>query len=184
MISRNLALAAFVLAGFAGALAQHEMPPGMTHEQHQAQMQKEAELKKRGNAAMGFDQEKTTHHFFLIGDGGVIQVESNAAADVTSRDQIRAHLKAISEQFTRGDFRAPLATHNETPPGVAVMQRLKSAIRYSYEEKPGGAAVRITSANPEALKAVHEFLRYQIKEHVTGDPLAVAAAHDHGESPK
>lgn len=30
--------------------------------------------------------------------------------------------------------------------------------------------VRITSSGPAAVKAVHDFLRYQIKEHATGDP--------------
>jgi hypothetical protein len=35
--------------------------------------------------------------------------------------------------------------------------------------------VRITTGNRDALKAVHEFLRYQIREHKTGDPLAVSS---------
>jgi len=33
--------------------------------------------------------------------------------------------------------------------------------------------VRITTRDGEALAAVHEFLRYQIREHHTGDPLTV-----------
>ncbi len=149
------------------------MPPGMTHEQHQAQMKKEAEMKKRGNAAMGFDQNKTTHHFLLARDGGSIQVESNNAADTTSRHLIRQHLKTISEQFANGDFSAPLMTHAEMPPGAREMQRLKSAITYSFEERPQGASARISSSNPDAVKAIHDFLVYQIKEHVTGDPTAI-----------
>ncbi len=160
------------VAGF--AFQQHEMPAGMTHEQHLAQMKKEAEMKKRGNVAMGFDQDKTIHHFLLARAGGSIQVESNNAEDTTSRDQVRAHLKKISEEFANGDFGAPFATHNEIPPGVPTMQRLKSAIKYSFEEKPGGAAVRIASTDPAAIKAIHEFLRNQIKEHATGDPLTAA----------
>lgn len=171
---KSLIRLCLTIGSAASALAfQHDMPPGMTHEQHLAQMKKEAEMKKRGNPAMGFDQDKTTHHFFLAGTGGVIQVEANDAADIASRDQIRAHLKKISEDFANGDFASPLATHNEMPPGVPTMQRLKSAIKYAFEEKPGGAAVRITSNNPDAIKSIHEFLRYQIREHATGDSLAV-----------
>jgi hypothetical protein len=146
----------------------------MTHEQHLAQMKKEADMKKRGNAAMGFDQDKTTHHFWLTRDGGIIEVETNESADHASRDLIRSHLKTISQQFARGDFSAPLMTHDEMPPGAAEMGRLKSSIHYVFEQQPQGAAVRISSANRDAVKALHEFLRYQIKEHETGDPMTIS----------
>ena len=156
------------------AVAQgHVMPAGMTHEQHLEQMKKQAEMKKRGNASMGFDQDKTTHHFFLSREGGMIQVENNDAEDIASRDLIRSHLQTISKQFAKGDFTAPFKTHNETPPGVPAMQRLTAEISYGYEEKPKGAVVRISSRNRKAVKAVHQFLQYQIKEHATGDPLMV-----------
>jgi len=60
------------------------------------------------------------------------------------------------------------------PPGAKEMQRLKSAITYTFEERPQGATVRMRSSNPDAVKAVHDFLAYQIKEHVTGDPITIA----------
>ena len=164
----TISAAVLVLTGV--VYAQHDMPAGMSHEQHQAQMKKEAEMKKRGTAAMGFDQDKTTHHFLLHRDGGAIQVETNDTADASSRDQIRSHLKAISEQFTKGDFSAPFATHNETIPGVTTMQRLKSKITYAFEEKPQGAVIQIKSGDRKAIAAIHDFLKYQIKEHATGDP--------------
>jgi hypothetical protein len=63
--------------------------------------------------------------------------------------------------------------HDQTPPGVPVMQKLKSDIQYKFEETEQGALVRITTRNPQALKAIHEFLSFQIKEHKTGDSLEV-----------
>jgi hypothetical protein len=81
----------------------------MTHEEHQAQMRKEAETKRRGAEGMGFDQDKTTHHFRLTTEGGLISVAANSAEDTASRDQIRMHLKVIAEQFQRGDFGKPAA---------------------------------------------------------------------------
>ena len=54
-----------------------------------------------------------------------------------------------------------------------VMQQLKSEIEYNFEEIDRGAAVRISTKNPTALKAIHDFLRFQIKEHKTGDSLDV-----------
>ena len=150
-------------------LLQHPaMPAGMSHEQHMKQMQKDAELKQRGALAMGFDQDKTTHHFRATAAGGSIEVAVKDAADARSRDQIRGHLKEIAEAFAKGDFAKPFQTHAEVPPGVPAMQRLKAVIRYKYEETPDGGAVRITTSDPDALKAVHEFLAYQGREHHGG----------------
>lgn len=60
-------------------------------------------------------------------------------------------------------------------PGAATMARLKSSLRYEYASSPLGASVSITAADAEALAAVHDFLRYQINEHRTGDNGAVRA---------
>jgi hypothetical protein len=150
------------------------MPTGMTHEEHMAQMQKDAELNKRGAAAMGFDQDKTTHHFRLSDTGGAIEVGANDPADLEIVGQVRAHLKEISSGFAHGDFGKPLATHNELPPGVATMRDRQNALTYQYEETANGGRVRIVSSDAGAVAAVHEFLRYQIREHATGDPLTVA----------
>jgi hypothetical protein len=150
------------------------MPAGMTHEEHQAQIQKDAELKTRGAAAMGFDQDKTTHHFKLFGTGGAIEVVANDAADQGTVAQIRTHLTEIATEFARGDFGKPVATHAELPPGVRTMQARRNRLAFRYENMPAGARVRISTSDPKVADAVHEFLRYQIREHATGDPLNVS----------
>ena len=156
------------------ASAQHvAMPAGMTHEEHLAQMDKEKAMKERGALAMGFDQDKTTHHFVLTASGGFISVEVKDPADARSRDAIRIHLKAIAEEFASGDFGKPFQTHAEAPPGVQTLQRLKAAVAYRFEETERGGRVRISTKDADALHAVHEFLSYQITEHTTGDPLTV-----------
>lgn len=38
---------------------------------------------------------------------------------------------------------------------------------------PRGAMVRIVTHDPDALKAVHEFLEFQIMDHRTGDSATV-----------
>lgn len=155
-------------------VAQHPaMPPGMSHEAHLARLQKDAEMKERGAAAMGFDQDRTTHQFGLTTTGAFIQVQVNDLADVANRDAIRAHLKEIAAEFARGDFSKPFMTHAENPPGVEIMRRQRSAIRFAVEEITSGGRVRITTADPEALNAVHDFVRYQITEHRTGDSLNI-----------
>ena|ERR1700682_2343804 len=124
---------------------------------------------------MGFDHLKTTHHFLLANDGGSIQVEANDAQDKQSRDQIRQHLRHIAMMFSDGNFDVPMLVHADTPPGTGVMKKLKAEIGYKYEETERGALIRISTGNAEALQAVHDFLRYQIKEHMTGDPLETTA---------
>lgn len=54
------------------------------------------------------------------------------------------------------------------------MERLHKEIHYHYEQTDAGATVVIATTNPEALKAVHEFLRFQIIEHRTGGSPVVS----------
>ena len=130
-----------------------------------------AGVNSRGDHAMGFSHEKTTHHFRLLKDGGAIEVSSNDPKDTESRDQIRMHLKHIATSFSSGNFEMPMFIHDQVPPGVPAMKRLKGQIKYEVERIPAGARVRISSANPEAVKAVQDFLRFQITDHQTGDSL-------------
>jgi hypothetical protein len=51
------------------------------------------------------------------------------------------------------------------------MKSRKDKISYQYESIAKGAKVIITTQDPKALEAVHDYLRYQIREHKTGDPL-------------
>ncbi len=131
------------------------------------------QMNKRGDRVMGFDHTKTTHHFLLQETGGSIEITANSSDDLESSKQIRMHLKHIAMMFAEGNFKAPMLIHDQTPPGVPVMQELKGEIRYDFEEIDRGAAVRISTTNPAALKAIHDFLRFQIKEHKTGDSLDI-----------
>src|SRR5215467_11316304 len=128
-------------------------------------------LEQRGNQGMGFDQEKITHHFLLTKDGGVIQVTANSPDDKTSIDEIRMHLKHIAGAFASGDFDIPMFVHDQTPPGVDVMKRLRKKIFYKVELIDAGGKVVIGTSDPHARQAIWDFLRFQITEHKTGDPV-------------
>ena len=142
---------------------------GVTHEEHLAQMQKDAEMKRRGVEAMGFDQDAVVHHFVLRPSGGSIGVEVRDPKDAANLAAIRTHLRKIADDFGRGHFDAPFTTHGEVPPGVPTLQRLKSAVSYAYVDTTAGGRVDVSTTNAEALEAIHDFLRYQIREHHTGD---------------
>ena len=128
----------------------------------------------RGAMVMGFDQDKTAHHFYMYEDGGAIEVIAKDPADAKNRDAIRAHLPHIAMMFGGGDFDAPMLVHDtKNVPGADTLAKLKDKIRYSYVETPRGGRVDVVTTDRSALSALHEFLKFQIREHHTGDPETV-----------
>src|SRR5215469_3108175 len=87
-----------------------------------APQQDDSAMTKRGDHVMGFEQQKTTHHFVLTKTGGVIQVTARDSSDAASREHIRMHLQHIAKAFAEGDFTDPHEVHAEDPPGVAAMK--------------------------------------------------------------
>ncbi|MBO0863216.1 MAG: hypothetical protein J2P21_32935 [Chloracidobacterium sp.] len=175
-IIRLTAIFAFLAAGVALADAQTQSQDDNQRQSDKSDQKTDHNhgghldgVNRRGDEAMGFSHAMTAHHFLLKPYGGVIQVEANDASDTSSRDQIRQHLKHIAKKFSEGDFTAPMFIHAKTPPGVPAMQKLKAEIKYEFEELGRGGMVRISTNNSEAVKAIHEFLRFQILDHQTGN---------------
>ena len=132
-------------------------------------------MNDRGAMVMGFDQDKTAHHFYLYADGGAIDIAVKDAADSADREAIRSHLPHIAMMFGQGDFDAPMLVHDSAAvPGTAVLAQRRRAVRYTFKETPKGGRVDIVTSDGAALAALHEFLRYQIAEQA--EPAAVSAA--------
>ena len=121
-------------------------------------------MQQRGKQAMGVDQYTSTHHFDPLPDGGVIQLVRDVD-DTTGVATIRKHIRDIARAFASGDFSTPEFVHMQTVPGTKVMSERKEAITYTPRDISRGAELRITTKDPEALKAVHEFLAFQRTEH-------------------
>lgn len=136
------------------------------HDQH-------AGMNERADHMMGFSHEKTTHHFELTQDGGLIEVRANDLSDTESRDQIRGHFHHIVQMFAAGNFNVPMLVHAQDVPGTAVMSQRKDELHWNLVETPRGAKILITADTKAAIDAVHEFLRFQIADHKTGDCTAV-----------
>ena len=147
----------------------------MHKEQMKNSSQHQADVEKHGDQAMGFPHDKTTHHFRLYSDGGAIEVTANDGKDTENIQAIRSHLAHIVRLFSDGDFSIPMFVHDQVPPGVPVMKEKRDQISYSLEEISAGARLRIQTKNGEAVKAVHDFLRFQIEDHHTGDATGVTA---------
>ncbi len=130
-------------------------------------------MNHRGAEVMGFDQTKTTHQFLLYPDGGAIAVSANEASDLDSRDAIRSHLPHIALMFGEGNFSAPMLVHATDVPGTAELSERKDRIEYKYVETPRGGRIDIATNDEAALKALYEFLRFQIRDHGTRDTVEV-----------
>jgi hypothetical protein len=131
------------------------------------------DLTRRGDAVMGFSHEKTTHHFRLRAGGGEIEITANDARDDESAIAIRGHLRHIARMFADGNFTAPILIHAQNPPGTDVMAARKQTISYVVEPVSAGGRIWITTSDRDALDAIHTFLRFQITDHQTGDPLTI-----------
>jgi hypothetical protein len=130
---------------------------------------------------MGFDQNKTTHHFILTSSGGYIEVAVRDSSDQNNLAAIRKHLAHIAAQFKAGDFNIPMLVHGEQPSGAETMKRLKDRIEYQFTQVKNGARVTITTDDRDVLQAIHDFLRYQIREHKTGDKVTVSTGATPGD---
>lgn len=168
-----LGVAFCLVAGIVSTTAQQTSPTQKQDIQASAAMcpmhDTHSQMNERGEKGMGFSQSATAHHFFLRADGGVIQVEANDTADAASRDEVRMHLTHIARAFQNGDFDIPMFVHDTVPPGVPGMKRLQKDIRYTFEESANGGRVILSSSDKAAVAAIHNFLRFQIEEHKTGD---------------
>lgn len=156
--------AGLLISSAAMASAQH---PPSGHDAHHAAVD------ARGARVMGFDQQRTVHHFRLYEDGGAIDVAVREPGDTADRDAIRQHLPHIARLFADGRFDLPMLVHDTNVPGTGDLARLKAEVTYTYVETPMGGRVDIVTRHPEALAAVHRFLAFQIADHRTGDATAV-----------
>jgi hypothetical protein len=124
-------------------------------------------VQARGAVAMGVDQYTSTHVFEPLPDGGRIELQRNAA-DSAGAVQVRRHMELIASQFAAGDFRLPGFVHDRPVPGTDVMAAKRSAVSYTVESRPRGAALRLQTADPAAVVAIHQFLAFQRADHHAG----------------
>ncbi len=114
---------------------------------------------------MGVDQYTSAHVFEDLPDGGRVVLDRADASDTAAIAKIRAHMRDIQAAFQAGDFTKPFEVHAQTVPGTAVMTRRRAAISYVVSDRPRGGEVRLTSTDPAAVAAIHEFLAFQREQH-------------------
>ncbi len=123
-----------------------------------------AAMQKRGAMVMGVDQYTSQHTFDLLPDGGRISLVRDGT-DTAGVRTIRAHMQDIARSFAAGDFAHAFSVHQHELPGTEVMRQRRAAIQYRVDTVPGGGAGRITSRDSIPVRAIHQVLTSQPKEH-------------------
>ena len=127
-----------------------------------------ANLQQRGATVMGVDQYTSQHVFEPLPDGGRIVLQTREA-DSAGEAVIREHMHMIAQSFAAGDFTLPGVVHAmKDVPGTQEMRELRNEISYTAQELPRGGEVVISTTNPKAVTAIHEFLTFQRMDHRAG----------------
>lgn len=80
--------------------------------------------------------------------------------------QIRRHIEEIAKLFASGDLRLPPGSGRaDEVPGTRVMQQELAKVKFTAEPIPRGAEIVISSTDPKAVAAIHEFLEFHRSEH-------------------
>ena len=124
-----------------------------------------AAMQERGRMVMGVNQYTSAHVFEDLPDGGRVVLDRDSTGVSSGVATIRQHMRDIAAAFQAGDFNKPFQVHAQVVPGTAVMQARRSAITYEVVDRPRGGEVRIRSADPAAVAAIHEFLGFQRAGH-------------------
>lgn len=123
-------------------------------------------MEHRHGDVVGVDPMAMAHQFAAVPEGGTITLERQPH-DEFGTSQIRLHLLRISRSFKRGDFAMPGFIHSQKVPGAEMMAEKSGKIDYVVEDLPHGGALQIRTADPDALRAIHSFIAFQIAEHRT-----------------
>jgi hypothetical protein len=148
------------------ALAALAAVPAVARPQHAHHDSAFQAVQRRGARVMGVDQYTSTHRFEAFADGGRIELQRDLG-DSLGVQAIREHLGRIAREFAAGNFSASATVHAREVPGTAVMRARRESIRYDFRPLSRGGELRITTQDPVAIRAVHEFLAFQRREHRT-----------------
>jgi len=156
-------LAVFSLLVCAGTSGQRLVAQG-THADSSAHDSAYAAMQERGRMVMGVDQYTSVHHFDDLPTGGRITLV-RTADDTAGAARIQEHLRDIAAAFAAGDFSSPMTVHMKDVPGTKVMAAKRAVIQYTVRTLDRGAELTIHTTDPDAVRAVHEFLAFQRTEH-------------------
>ncbi len=135
----------------------------------QAAQPSEIDVNARFSKAMGTDVNKVVQHYYLVKNGGVIEFTAKDPNDTVSIAAIQKYLDLQRDQLEKGKVDVDADVHGKIPDGLLVVKRMRGEITFYTVKSDNGAVLRMFSVNEQARQAIHEFMKFQITEHKTGD---------------
>ena len=132
------------------------------------------DLDARFSKALGTDADKIVQHYYLMKNGGVIEFTVKDPTDNASIAVIQKYLEAQRDLFEKGKTDADADVHGKVPDGLPRLKKLRNEITFFAVKSEHGAVLRMFTVNEQAREAIQEFMKFEINEHKTGDPLVVA----------
>ena len=150
------------------SVSNHGMDDGTGHDKmmNSSNMTMHQDIMKRGEMAMGFDQNKIKHDFVETTNGGEIRISALDVNDIHTIHAIRTHVKEIQNDFSQGDFKKPFFIHDQIVPGTQTMTEKKDLINFSILDTEHGGVLILTTNDANILDAIKQFMAFQSSEHM------------------
>ncbi len=129
------------------------------------------EMNSRFGKVLGTDVEKISQHYYLVKNGGVIELTAKDPSDAGSVKAIQKYLDMQKDLFEKGKNETEVEVHGKVPDGSLALKKLRNDITFYTSKTEDGAVLRMFTTNDQAKQAVYEFIKFQIGEHQTGDAL-------------
>lgn len=124
------------------------------------------EVKQHTQQVVPYSLEQTKQMFTRTVHGGVLHVEAKSADNTEQIKLIQRHLLKMSNDFRKGDFSDTERIHGANMPGLAALKKARPyEIKFEYKALPLGAQIHYSSEVTPLVRALHEWIDAQKKEH-------------------
>jgi hypothetical protein len=129
------------------------------------------ELNSKFSKVLGTDIEKIDQHYYLVKNGGVIELAAKDPNDTATIKAIQKYLDTQKELFEKGKNDSEAEVHGKVPDGAPAIKKFRNEITFYTSKTENGGVLRMFTVNEQARQAVYEFIKFEIGEHRTGDAL-------------
>jgi hypothetical protein len=124
-----------------------------------------------------FDKTRTKLHFELLPNGGAIDLTAKSPPNAKTEEELQALAQYISASLASGNFALQIFVEPVAPPNLPQLTKHKDDFAYQIEKVANTTRIRIATTDMVALQALHDFLRFEIVAHKTGDSMADPTRH-------
>lgn len=127
------------------------------------------EMNARFSHVLGVSVDKVKLHFYLVKNGGVVDLTARDPSDSITISAIQKYLQNQKDLWEKGKENAVTDVHEKAPESAATMRRLRNEITFYMAKTDNGGDLRMFSINDQARLAIQDYMKFEITEHKTGD---------------